>query len=541
MDVIQHLMLGFNTAATPVNLLYALAGAFVGTIVGVLPGIGPLGSMAILLSFTLNMDATSAMIFFAGIYYGAMYGGSTTSILLNIPGEAASVVTCIDGFKMAQKGRGGAALTISAVGSFVAGTLSIVGLMFMATALADAALKFGPPEFFAIGLVGLVFLVKLSGGSTSKNVLMLLLGLALGCVGTDHLFGTARFTFGLDELAQGVEFLPVAMGLFGIAEVMTTAAQADELGQVIRVKMRDLLPRVEEWRRSVWPILRGSVLGFFIGLLPGPSPVISTFVSYMTEKKLSKHPEEFGQGAIEGVAGPESANNAAVGGAYVPLMALGVPFTPAMAVVVGALMLHGITPGPMLMTERPELFWGVIASMYIGNVMLLILNVPMAQMFVQILKIPRQLLLPLIVLMCLVGVYSVNSSYRRPLRAGAARDRGVRAADARLRARTARPGAGDRPDDGDGAARVAHHLPRRRRPHGLPADRRDDLPRRAGRAAGSSSHPSVPPWRPVTPSPIRLLAFLIDTRYWILNASIMAWTGLALIEHPVSCIRPRKD
>ena len=411
MDVIQHLMLGFNTAATPVNLLYALAGAFVGTIVGVLPGIGPLGSMAILLSFTLNMDATSAMIFFAGIYYGAMYGGSTTSILLNIPGEAASVVTCIDGFKMAQKGRGGAALTISAVGSFVAGTLSIVGLMFMATALADAALKFGPPEFFAIGLVGLVFLVKLSGGSTSKNVLMLLLGLALGCVGTDHLFGTARFTFGLDELAQGVEFLPVAMGLFGIAEVMTTAAQADELGQVIRVKMRDLLPRVEEWRRSVWPILRGSVLGFFIGLLPGPSPVISTFVSYMTEKKLSKHPEEFGQGAIEGVAGPESANNAAVGGAYVPLMALGVPFTPAMAVVVGALMLHGITPGPMLMTERPELFWGVIASMYIGNVMLLILNVPMAQMFVQILKIPRQLLLPLIVLMCLVGVYSVNSSF----------------------------------------------------------------------------------------------------------------------------------
>ena len=516
MDVIQHLMLGFNTAATPVNLLYALVGAFVGTIVGVLPGIGPLGSMAILLSFTLNMDATSAMIFFAGIYYGAMYGGSTTSILLNIPGEAASVVTCIDGFKMAQKGRGGAALTISAVGSFVAGTLSIVGLMFAATALADAALKFGPPEFFAIGLVGLVFLVNLSGGSTSKNMLMLLLGLALGCVGTDHLFGTARFTFGLDELAQGVEFLPVAMGLFGIAEVMTTAAQADELGQVIRVKMRDLLPRVEEWRRSVWPILRGSVLGFFIGLLPGPSPVISTFVSYMTEKKLSKHPEEFGQGAIEGVAGPESANNAAVGGAYVPLMALGVPFTPAMAVVVGALMLHGITPGPMLMTERPELFWGVIASMYIGNVMLLILNLPMVQMFVQILKIPRQLLLPLIVLMCLVGVYSVNSSLRRPLRAGAARDRGVRAADARLRARTARAGAGDRADDGDGAARVAHHLPRRRRPDGLPADRRDDLPRRAGRAADSRARALLRRRSAVTAEP-SILAFLIDSGYWMLE------------------------
>ena len=411
MDVLQHLLLGFHTALTPVNLFYALAGAFVGTIVGVLPGIGPLGSMAILLSFTLNMDATAAMIFFAGIYYGAMYGGSTTSILLNIPGEAASVVTCIDGYRMAQKGRGGAALTIAAVSSFVAGTLSIIGLMFAASALADAALKFGPPEFFAIGLVGLVFLVRLSGGSTNKNLLMMLIGLALGCVGTDHLFGTSRFTFGIDELAQGVEFLPVAMGLFGIAEVMTSARQGDELGYVIKVKMRDLLPTLKELKRSVGPALRGSVLGFFIGLLPGPSPVISTFVSYMAEKKLSKEPEEFGEGAIEGVAGPEAANNAAVGGAYVPLMALGVPFTPAMAVVVGALMLHGITPGPMLMVERPELFWGVIASMYIGNFMLLILNLPLVQVFVQILKIPRQLLLPLIVLMCLVGVYSVNSSH----------------------------------------------------------------------------------------------------------------------------------
>jgi len=240
---------------------------------------------------------------------------------------------------------------------------------------------------------------------------MMLIGLALGCVGTDHLFGTSRFTFGIDELAQGVEFLPVAMGLFGIAEVMTSARQGDELGYVIKVKMRDLLPTLKELKRSVGPALRGSVLGFFIGLLPGPSPVISTFVSYMAEKKLSKEPEEFGEGAIEGVAGPEAANNAAVGGAYVPLMALGVPFTPAMAVVVGALMLHGITPGPMLMVERPELFWGVIASMYIGNFMLLILNLPLVQVFVQILKIPRQLLLPLIVLMCLVGVYSVNSSY----------------------------------------------------------------------------------------------------------------------------------
>ncbi len=411
MEVLQHLMMGFATAATPVNLLYALAGAFIGTIVGVLPGIGPLGSMAILLSFTLNMDATSAMIFFAGIYYGAMYGGSTTSILLNIPGEAASVVTCLDGYEMAKKGRAGAALTIAALGSFVAGTLSIIGLMFAATALADTALKFGPAEFFAIGLVGLLTLVRLSGGSLRKNIIMVLLGLAVSTIGTDKLAGIERFTFDISDLGQGVEFLPVAMGLFGIAEVMLGAVEKEESGEMIKVRMRDLLPTKIELKRSTAPIFRGSVLGFFIGLLPGPSPVISTFVSYLTEKKLSKNPEEFGKGAIEGVAGPESANNASVGGAYVPLLALGVPFTPAMAVVVGALMLHGITPGPTMMSERPQLFWGVIASMYIGNIMLLILNLPLVQVFAKIMNIPKQLLLPLIVLLCLVGVYSVNSSF----------------------------------------------------------------------------------------------------------------------------------
>ena len=410
MDVLHQLMMGFQVAATPYNLMWAFIGAFVGTIVGVLPGIGPLGSMAILLSFTLNMEATTAMIFFAGIYYGAMYGGSTTSILLNIPGEAASVVTCIDGYKMAQKGRGGAALTVSAVGSFVAGTLSIIGLMFAASILADGALKFGPPEFFAIGAVGLLFLVRLSGGSLIKNVIMLLIGLALATIGTDRLYATPRFTFGLSDLGQGVDFLPVAMGLFGIGEVMLTAVEKEGTGQMIRVRMRDLLPTLVEWKRSIAPIFRGSILGFFIGLLPGPSPVISTFVSYMAEKKFSKHPEEFGEGAIEGVAGPEAANNAAVGGAYVPLLALGVPFTPAMAVVVGALMLHGITPGPMMMLERPQLFWGVIASMYIGNVMLLVLNLPLVQLFALITKVPKPILLPLITLLCLVGVYSVNSS-----------------------------------------------------------------------------------------------------------------------------------
>lgn len=410
MEVLHNLIMGFATAATPVNLLYALFGAFIGTVVGVLPGIGPLGSMAILLSFTLNMEATTAMIFFAGIYYGSMYGGSTTSILLNIPGEAASVVTCMDGYEMAKKGRAGGALTIAALGSFIAGTLSIIGLMFAASALADTALKFGPPEFFAIGIVGLLVLVRLSGGALRKNLLMMLFGLAVSTIGTDKLIGVSRFTFGITDLGQGVEFLPVAMGLFGIAEVMLSVAEKEETGDLIKIKMRDLLPTKNELKRSAGPIFRGSILGFFIGLLPGPSPVISTFVSYMAEKKISKHPEEFGKGAIEGVAGPEAANNAAVGGAYVPLMALGVPFTPAMAVVVGALMLHGITPGPTLILERPELFWGVIASMYIGNVMLLILNLPLVQVFVQVMKIPKPLLFPLIVLLCLVGVYSVNSS-----------------------------------------------------------------------------------------------------------------------------------
>lgn len=411
MEVFQQLMSGFAIAATPENLLYALAGAFIGTIVGVLPGIGPLGSMAILLSFTLNMEATTAMIFFSGIYYGSMYGGSTTSILLNIPGEAASVVTCLDGYEMAKKGRAGAALTVSAIASFIAGTISIIGLMFAATALADTALKFGPPEFFAIGLVGLLILVKLSGGSLSKNMVMVLLGLAVSTIGTDKLMGVSRFTFHISELGQGIEFLPVAMGLFGIAEVMLTSIEKDDEQKAIKVTMRDLLPTRSELKQSAMPIVRGSILGFFIGLLPGPSPVISTFVSYLTEKKLSKHPEEFGKGAIAGVAGPEAANNAAVGGAYVPLMALGVPFTPAMAVVVGALMLHGITPGPTLILERPDLFWGVIASMYIGNIMLLVLNLPLVQVFVKITQIPKQILLPMIVLLCLIGVYSVNSSY----------------------------------------------------------------------------------------------------------------------------------
>jgi putative tricarboxylic transport membrane protein len=409
-EIGQCFLNGLFAATKPLYLYYALIGAILGTITGILPGLGPLGAMAILLSFTLKMDATSAMILFAGIYYGAMYGGSTTSILLNIPGEAASVVTCIDGYKMAQKGRAGAALTVSAVGSFVAGTISIIGLMFVTLFLSDIALKFGPSEFLAIGLCGLAFLVRLSGGSIFQSFIMSLIGIALGTVGTDAITGVERFTFGVRDLGQGIDFLPVAMGLFGIAEVLFTVADKEAPASPKKVRIRELLPTREEWKRIFAPVLRGSFLGFFIGLVPGPSPIISTFVSYFTEKKLSKRPEEFGQGAIEGVAGPESANNAAVGGAYVPLFALGIPFTPAMAMVLGALMIHGLTPGPSLIKEKPDLFWTVIASMYIGNCMLIVLNLPLVNIFVNILRVPQRILMPIIVLVCMIGVYSVNAS-----------------------------------------------------------------------------------------------------------------------------------
>jgi putative tricarboxylic transport membrane protein len=410
LEITQSLLSGFAIALKPIYFYYALIGAILGTITGVLPGLGPLGAMAILLSFTLTMDATGAMILFAGIYYGAMYGGSTTSILLNIPGEAASVVTCIDGYKMAQKGRAGAALAVSAVGSFIAGTISILGLMVAALFLSDIALRFGPPEFFAIGVCGLILLMRLSGGSIFKAFIMILVGMALSTVGVDFLTGIERFTYGIQDLGQGIEFLPVAMGLFGIAEVLITAEQKEFSRPVQKVKLRELLPTGREWKRSIPPMFRGSFMGFLIGLIPGPSPVIATFVSYISEKKISKNPEEFGHGAIEGVAGPEAANNAAVGGAYVPLFALGIPFTPAMAMVLGALMIHGLTPGPSLIKDKPDLFWAVIASMYIGNFMLVILNLPLVNLFVSILKVPKNILLPVIVIICLIGVYTVNAS-----------------------------------------------------------------------------------------------------------------------------------
>ncbi|HBB17907.1 MAG: transporter [Syntrophus sp. RIFOXYC2_FULL_54_9] len=409
MDLFSGLIHGFSVALTPMNLLFGFLGAVIGTIIGILPGLGPLGTMALLLSLTYGFDPTAGMILFAGIYFGAMYGGSTTSILLNIPGEAASVITVIEGYQMARRGRAGAALAVAAIGSFVAGTISLIGLSFLAPSLAMAALKFGPPEYLAVALVGLMIMSRLTGGNLLKSLMMIALGLALGTVGMETVAGYMRYTFGQPLLAQGIDFLPVAMGLFGISEVLVTAEEPAGNMQLQKVRFWELWPTLMEWKRSFGPIIRGSFIGFFVGLVPGPSPVIATMVSYSVESKLDKH-GEFGKGAIEGVAGPEAANNAAVGGAYVPLMALGIPFTPAMAVVMAVLLIHGINPGPLLMSEKPDLFWGVIASMYIGNFMLLIFNLPLVGVFANIIRTPLYLLMPIVLLLCLVGVYSVNNS-----------------------------------------------------------------------------------------------------------------------------------
>ncbi|MBM4333787.1 MAG: tripartite tricarboxylate transporter permease [Deltaproteobacteria bacterium] len=410
MDALQGLAYGFGVALSGPNLLACLIGVLVGTIVGVLPGIGPIGAMALLIPSTFALGPTTALIMLAGIYYGSMYGGSTTTILVNVPGEAASVVTAIDGYQMARKGRAGAALAVSAVGSFVAGTLGIVALMFFAPLLAELALEFGPPEYFALTLLGLILLSRLGGGSALKSFLLVGLGLLLGTVGMEPISGLPRFTFGNLELSQGIELVPVAMGLYGIGEVLLIAERITGVPQMIRVKFRELFPTLAEWKRAFPPMLRGGGVGFLIGLIPGPAAILSTFTSYALEKKISKHPEEFGKGAIEGVAGPEAANNSATAGAMVPLLALGVPFAPATAMLLGALIIHGVQPGPLLMKQQPEIFWGVVASMYIGNVVLLILNLPLVGVFASILRLPQHLLMGLILLLCLVGTYSVNNS-----------------------------------------------------------------------------------------------------------------------------------
>lgn len=385
-------------------------GCVLGSVVGVLPGIGPVGAMALLLPISFTLNPTTAIILLAGIFYGAQYGGSTTAILINIPGEATSVVSTLDGYQLTRRGRAGAALTIAAVGSFVAGTVSVIVLMLVAPALADLAVKFGPPEFFAITAFGLMALSRLTGGSLPLVVMLVGFGLALTTIGQDVTFGKARFTFGSVQLLQGLELVAVAVGLFGVAEVLTVAEERRTLTRLVPVPLRELLPTREEWRRAIGAIARGTALGFPFGLIPGPAVILSTFASYALEKRLSRRPEEFGRGAIEGLAGPESANNAAAGGAMVPLLALGVPFAPPTAMLLGAFTLHGIQPGPLLATEHPHVFWGLIASLYLGNVVLLVLNLPLVGLFTTVLRMPRDVLLALIVVVSAVGVFSVNNS-----------------------------------------------------------------------------------------------------------------------------------
>jgi putative tricarboxylic transport membrane protein len=409
MAIFHNLFYGFSVALQPDHILVCFLGVLLGTLIGVLPGIGPLGAIAILLPATFRMSPVSAIIMLAGIYYGAMYGGSITSILVNIPGEAATVVTCLDGHEMAKQGRAGPALGIAAFGSFFAGTLGIVGLMVFATPLAEFALKFGPPEYFGVIFLGMTLLMYLSRGSLLKGVMMAVFGLMISFVGLDPIEGSPRLTFNLLQLWDGISIVPLAMGLFGIAEILISIEES-AAPAVLKTKIKNIFPNLSDWMQSKWAILRGSILGFFLGILPGGGAIISSFVSYGLEKRISKEPEKFGRGAIEGVAGPESANNSATAGAFVPLFTLGIPSNVVMALLFGALTIHGMRPGPFLMANHPDLFWGVVSSMYIGNVMLLILNVPLIPLWVQVLKIPYKILFPLILLFCIIGAYSVRSS-----------------------------------------------------------------------------------------------------------------------------------
>jgi putative tricarboxylic transport membrane protein len=409
MDVLQNVIYGFQVALQPVNLIYCFFGVLIGTLVGVLPGLGPSAAIALLLPSTFKVAPVTAIIMLAGIYYGAMYGGSTTSILVNIPGEAASVVTCLDGYQMAKKGRAGPALGIAAFGSFIAGTLAIIALTLLGPFLANIALKFGPPEYFSLMIVGLMVLSYLSSGSMIKSLMMAIVGMILGGIGMDVISGKYRFIYGLRVLADGVGLVPIVMGLFGISEVLLNL-ETEIKRDILATRVKNLLPTLKDWADSIWSIIRGTVLGFFLGILPGGGAIVASFASYAIEKKVSKHPEEFGKGAIQGVAGPESANNSAASGSFIPLLTLGIPANAVMAILLGALMIHGLRPGPLLMKEAPDLFWGTIVSMYIGNGMLLVLNLPLIGLWVQVLKVPYYLLYPLILLFCLIGSYSIGNN-----------------------------------------------------------------------------------------------------------------------------------
>ncbi len=409
MDLVANLALGFSVAVTPVNLALCLAGALVGTLIGVLPGIGPVATIAMLLPITFGLPPIGALIMLAGIYYGAQYGGSTTSILVNIPGEASSVVTALDGFQMARQGRAGAALAIAAIGSFFAGTVATLLVASLGAPLTKVALAFGAPEYFSLMVLGLVFAVVLASGSIAKAVAMILVGLVLSMVGTDLVTGAPRMSLGLPELADGVGFVVIAMGVFGFAEIMRNLETPAHRG-VVNAKLTGLMPTKADLKQSAGAIGRGSLIGSVLGILPGGGAVISSFAAYTFEKRVSKHPEKFGTGVIEGVAAPESANNAAAQTSFVPLLTLGIPANPVMALMIGAMTIQGIIPGPQVMVRQPDLFWGLIASMWIGNLMLLVINLPLVGVWVRLLRVPYRLLFPAIIAFCCIGGYSVNNS-----------------------------------------------------------------------------------------------------------------------------------
>ena len=409
MDLLHHLALGFSVALTPANFLYCLAGSLMGTLIGVLPGIGPTATIAMLLPITFNLPAVSALIMLAGIYYGAQYGGSTTAILVNLPGEASSVVTCLDGHAMQQQGRAGVALATAALGSFFAGCVATIMIAMLAPVLAGVALKFGPTEYFSMMLLGLVAAVILAHGSVLKAIAMVVLGLLLGLVGTDVTSGTTRFDFGITALSDGIDFVVVAMGLFGIAEIINTLGRQDKR-EVSTARVTGLWPTRNDFRMAWKSVIRGTALGSALGILPGGTATLSSFAAYTLEKKLAKDSSRFGKGAIEGVAGPESANNAASQTSFIPMLTLGIPPNSVMALMIGAMMIQGIAPGPQVMTSRPELFWGMIASMWIGNLMLVVLNLPLIGLWVSLLKVPYRLLYPSILAFCCIGVYSLNNN-----------------------------------------------------------------------------------------------------------------------------------
>lgn len=406
MQGIDNFLYGMGVAIQPANLFYCFIGVVFGTLTGVIPGFGSVAAIALLMPLTYSLPATSAIIMLAGIYYGAQYGGSTTSILLNIPGESSSVVTCLDGYQMAKQGRAGPAIGIAAFGSFIAGICAAIGLLLVAPPLADIALRFGPPEYVALILVGLSMVALLSTKSTLKGLIMGALGLFLGTVGMEPTGGQLRFTCGLLVLSDGIGLIPMVMGLFGVCEVLLNIEEGISIRGLVQNDIKDLLPSLKDWMQTKWSILRGTLIGFFLGLLPGGGAMLASFVAYTTEKSLSKTPERFGMGAIEGVAAPESANNAAAQSAFVPLLTLGLPSNPVTAIMLAAIIIHGLTPGPLLVSQNPELFWGVITSMVVGNAMLLIINLPLIPIWVKILRIPYIYLFPAILLFCIVGVYA---------------------------------------------------------------------------------------------------------------------------------------